>query len=210
MAAALAADADLISQIKAAIARQRPAVRSGTDQAVPNPAGLLGTGWRRTHPDHEATPQADRAEVRNRDRRRSTPSRRVRTYSNRNPPPCRSRPEPMKLATIRTGGGRVTVRIEDDDAVELGCTDIGALLADPDWRNVAHTADVRRHKDVHGGLCPGRTASGEDLLRRAQLPHAHPGDGARAAAVSDPVREVRQHPAGCPGSHRSPPWNRAT
>ncbi|TDT17062.1 acylpyruvate hydrolase [Ilumatobacter fluminis] len=51
----------------------------------------------------------------------------------------------MRLATIRTGNGHACVRVDDDQAVEIGHADVGALLADPDWRSVASSADGARH-----------------------------------------------------------------
>ncbi|MFI6520435.1 fumarylacetoacetate hydrolase family protein [Spirillospora sp. NPDC050679] len=46
----------------------------------------------------------------------------------------------MKLATIRTAGGTRAVRLDDGGLVELGHPDLGALLADPDWRTKAAEA----------------------------------------------------------------------
>ncbi|WP_425310349.1 fumarylacetoacetate hydrolase family protein [Ammonicoccus fulvus] len=43
----------------------------------------------------------------------------------------------MKLATVRSGLGTTTVRIEGDHAVDLGITDLGLLLAEPDWQERA-------------------------------------------------------------------------
>jgi acylpyruvate hydrolase len=40
----------------------------------------------------------------------------------------------VKLATVRTPSGTTAVRIEVDGAVDLGVRDLGALLAEPDWR----------------------------------------------------------------------------
>jgi acylpyruvate hydrolase len=52
----------------------------------------------------------------------------------------------MRLATIRTPDGTRAVRVEDDDAVEIGAhLDLGALLGRPDWRTEAATADGPRH-----------------------------------------------------------------
>lgn len=39
----------------------------------------------------------------------------------------------MKLATIRTDGGTRAVRLEGDELVDLGATDLGALLVRDDW-----------------------------------------------------------------------------
>ena len=58
----------------------------------------------------------------------------------------------MRLATLRLleTGTTVAVRIDDDDvAVEIpGAVDVGALLADEDWRARAESADGTRHSDV--------------------------------------------------------------
>jgi acylpyruvate hydrolase len=51
----------------------------------------------------------------------------------------------MKLATIRTSGGTAAVRVDDDAAVELGAPDLGAILADRDWKTSAAQADGPRH-----------------------------------------------------------------
>ncbi len=51
----------------------------------------------------------------------------------------------MRLATIRTPDGTRAVRVEDEVAVELGETDLGALLRRPDWRRLASTVDGPRH-----------------------------------------------------------------
>jgi acylpyruvate hydrolase len=51
----------------------------------------------------------------------------------------------VKLATIRSDGGTRAVRVDDAGAVETGHVDLGALLAQPDWRAIAATADGPRH-----------------------------------------------------------------
>jgi acylpyruvate hydrolase len=44
----------------------------------------------------------------------------------------------VKLATLRRNGDTVAVRLDDDGAVEIaGFADVGALLADPEWRSIA-------------------------------------------------------------------------
>ncbi|MBW8484116.1 fumarylacetoacetate hydrolase family protein [Actinomadura parmotrematis] len=43
----------------------------------------------------------------------------------------------MKLATIRTGEGTRAVRLDGGRLVDLGYPDLGALLAEPDWREKA-------------------------------------------------------------------------
>jgi acylpyruvate hydrolase len=51
----------------------------------------------------------------------------------------------MRLATVRTTTGNRAVRIDADAAVETGHPDVGALLAEPDWRAVAEGADGPGH-----------------------------------------------------------------
>jgi acylpyruvate hydrolase len=52
----------------------------------------------------------------------------------------------MKLATLRTFTGTVAVRIDDDSAVEIGgFADVGALLANSDWRAAADAASGTAH-----------------------------------------------------------------
>ncbi len=46
----------------------------------------------------------------------------------------------MRLATIRTSSGTAAVRVDDGAAVHLGAADVGALLADPAWRDRAQSA----------------------------------------------------------------------
>jgi acylpyruvate hydrolase len=44
----------------------------------------------------------------------------------------------MKLATIRLADGKTAaVRVDGDTLVHLGATDVGSLLAQPDWRSRA-------------------------------------------------------------------------
>lgn len=57
----------------------------------------------------------------------------------------------MKLSTVRLADGRTTAaRMEGDDVIELAATDIGALLALPNWKAVA-AASGSRHDvgEVH-------------------------------------------------------------
>lgn len=51
----------------------------------------------------------------------------------------------MRLATIRTSSGTRAVRLDDDTAVETGHADVGALLAEPEWRRLAAAADGPAH-----------------------------------------------------------------
>lgn len=51
----------------------------------------------------------------------------------------------MRLATVRTSGGTRAVRVEADHAVEIGPADVGTLLADPQWRELAEAADGPAH-----------------------------------------------------------------
>jgi acylpyruvate hydrolase len=52
----------------------------------------------------------------------------------------------VRLATIRHGGGTRAVRVDVGEAVEIDVDDVGELLRRPDWREVARTADGRRHE----------------------------------------------------------------
>jgi acylpyruvate hydrolase len=50
----------------------------------------------------------------------------------------------VKLATLRRDGDTVAIRLDDDGAVEIaGFADVGALLADPEWRAIASAAAGR-------------------------------------------------------------------
>jgi acylpyruvate hydrolase len=51
----------------------------------------------------------------------------------------------MRLATIRTPEGTSAVRVDADRAVETGHVDVGALLADPRWMEVAADATGPGH-----------------------------------------------------------------
>jgi len=51
----------------------------------------------------------------------------------------------VKLATIRTASGTAAVRIEDDQAVEVGAADVGELLRRAGWRDEAAAAAGARH-----------------------------------------------------------------
>lgn len=50
----------------------------------------------------------------------------------------------MKLTTLRTATGTRAARLTGTEAVELAAPDLGALLADPDWRTLAG-ADGQSH-----------------------------------------------------------------
>jgi acylpyruvate hydrolase len=53
----------------------------------------------------------------------------------------------MKLATLRTGGRTVAVRVDETFAVEIDpFTDVGTLLAQSDWRSVAEAASGTAHR----------------------------------------------------------------
>ncbi|MFI7632551.1 fumarylacetoacetate hydrolase family protein [Nonomuraea sp. NPDC049400] len=60
----------------------------------------------------------------------------------------------MKLATLRLPGRTTAARIDGDQAVEIVAPDVGALLADPGWRDVAAAADGPRHPLSTAGLAP--------------------------------------------------------
>ena len=50
----------------------------------------------------------------------------------------------MKLATIRDGGATRAVRIDGDEAIDLGLADVRAVLEREDWRDWAVGADGSR------------------------------------------------------------------
>jgi acylpyruvate hydrolase len=60
----------------------------------------------------------------------------------------------MRLATLRTPDGTRAARVEDGAAVELDAPDVGALLADPRWRERAAGADGPRHDLAGAELAP--------------------------------------------------------
>ncbi len=55
----------------------------------------------------------------------------------------------MRLATVRTSTGLAAVRIDGASATETGHVDVGALLEEPSWREIAAAAGGRIH-DVAG------------------------------------------------------------
>jgi acylpyruvate hydrolase len=54
----------------------------------------------------------------------------------------------MRLATIRTNNGTRAVRVEPGRYVDLGAPDVGAVLAQPDWRGAA-TVDGTSYTSDH-------------------------------------------------------------
>ncbi|GAA3540286.1 fumarylacetoacetate hydrolase family protein [Nonomuraea rosea] len=60
----------------------------------------------------------------------------------------------MKLATLRLPRRTTAARIDGDHAVEVGAPDVGALLADPGWRDVAAAADGPKHPLSSADLAP--------------------------------------------------------
>jgi acylpyruvate hydrolase len=57
----------------------------------------------------------------------------------------------VKLATLRTGGGTVAVRVDERELVEIGPADVGELLQHADWRERAERASGARHRVDDGG-----------------------------------------------------------
>jgi acylpyruvate hydrolase len=51
----------------------------------------------------------------------------------------------MRLATLRTTAGTRAARVDGATLVELAAPDVGALLADPDWRRLAAADGGARH-----------------------------------------------------------------
>jgi acylpyruvate hydrolase len=60
----------------------------------------------------------------------------------------------MRLATLRTPEGTRAVRLDGDRYVDLGATDVGALLADADWPDVAAGSDGPSYPVTGADLAP--------------------------------------------------------
>jgi acylpyruvate hydrolase len=60
----------------------------------------------------------------------------------------------VRLATLRLPNRTTAARIDGDHAVEVGAPDVGALLSDPGWREVAAAADGARHPLSTADLAP--------------------------------------------------------
>jgi acylpyruvate hydrolase len=60
----------------------------------------------------------------------------------------------MKLATIRTSSGTQAVKLDGDRLVELGAPDLGAFLAQPDWRAKAAAAAGDSHAAAEADFAP--------------------------------------------------------
>jgi acylpyruvate hydrolase len=60
----------------------------------------------------------------------------------------------VRLTTLRTPAGTRAARIDGDAAVEIDAADLGALLADPAWRERAAAADGPRHDVAGADLAP--------------------------------------------------------
>lgn len=60
----------------------------------------------------------------------------------------------MRLATIRDAAGTQAVRVDGDHVVEVGASDVGALLADPAWKARAADASGPVHHLEHVSLAP--------------------------------------------------------
>src|SRR5258708_24934267 len=78
---------------------------------------------------------------------------------------------PMRLGTIRTASGTSAVRIDGDLAIEIGASDVGALLAAADWRAQAGAAGGPPHPGPGLSYAPRLAPPGENnRLRRHQRP----------------------------------------
>jgi acylpyruvate hydrolase len=60
----------------------------------------------------------------------------------------------MKLATLRTASGTQAVRVDGDRLIEIGCPDVGALLAMPDWQQRAESASGTAHDAAGADFAP--------------------------------------------------------
>lgn len=62
----------------------------------------------------------------------------------------------MRLATISTGSGTSAVRIDGDQAIECGASDVGRLLAYAGWEARASAADGETVNPVGRAVIGGR------------------------------------------------------
>jgi acylpyruvate hydrolase len=60
----------------------------------------------------------------------------------------------MRLATVRTGAGLATVRVESTDAIEIAPSDLGTFLDHDDWRERAERASGPTHETASLDLAP--------------------------------------------------------
>jgi acylpyruvate hydrolase len=60
----------------------------------------------------------------------------------------------MRIATTRTPNGTRAVRIDGRTAIELGVSDVGALLDRPDWRSFAASASGPEHDAAYLDYAP--------------------------------------------------------
>ncbi|HEX4248705.1 MAG TPA: fumarylacetoacetate hydrolase family protein [Pseudonocardia sp.] len=60
----------------------------------------------------------------------------------------------MRLTTLRTPEGTRAARVDGATAVELAARDVGALLADPNWRELAAGDGCTRHTLADADLAP--------------------------------------------------------
>ncbi|WP_458117245.1 fumarylacetoacetate hydrolase family protein [Arthrobacter sp. D2-10] len=61
----------------------------------------------------------------------------------------------MRLATLRTPKGTVAARLDGNTYTQItGFSDVGQLLAHPDWRSIAAEADGPTRKDDESDLAP--------------------------------------------------------
>ena len=60
----------------------------------------------------------------------------------------------MRLTTLRTPSGTRAARIDGEHAIEIDAADVGALLADPAWRDLAAKADGARHTLADADVAP--------------------------------------------------------
>lgn len=60
----------------------------------------------------------------------------------------------MKLATIRTADSTAAVRLDGDLLVDLGVSDLGALLENPDWQTIAQHAGGTEYAVADADFAP--------------------------------------------------------
>ncbi|WP_456697857.1 fumarylacetoacetate hydrolase family protein [Aeromicrobium sp. P5_D10] len=60
----------------------------------------------------------------------------------------------MKLATIRTADSTAAVRLDGDLLIDLGVSDLGALLENPDWQTIAQHAGGTEYAVADADFAP--------------------------------------------------------
>ncbi len=111
----------------------------------------------------------------------------------------------VKLATIRLGTRTTAARIEEDagEAVEVSAADVGALLAQTDWAQIAAAAAGTRHSLAEVDYAPVVPKPGKIICVGPQLSCPYRRARPRATSLSERVRQIFLGPGR--GARRDPP-----